>query len=725
MSKVPISWNAIRPLKGSRAHGFEGLCAQLADAERPESSTFERKGTPDAGIECYAILEDGSEWGWQAKYFDVLGDSQWQQLDASVNTALEKHPQLVRYFICIALDRPDARIPGRRSAKERWDDHVKKWTAWASARNMTVEFVYWGSHELFERLAHPQHVGRVRFWFDVPRFDKAWFKARLEEAIETAGPRYTPEIHVDLPIAAELEAFGRTELFFNRIKAHARRIRKSLQIFGYSDLKSFEPALIASVSEISSQVQAILSELGAITFQPVGMLPFERIADQLGVAETAADELGNLLFQREREHEANPPATEGGVATSRQTTNLFRECRYRLSSLSSELQEAHEVVVRAKEVAGSSLMLLKGEAGTGKTHLLCDVAQQRIAANLPTVLLMGQRFISTDEPWTQALQQLDLPGLSAEEFVGALEAAAQAACCRALVLIDAINEGAGRLIWPMHLPAFLLHLERSPWIGVLLSVRSSYTEVVIPDAVRSSAVTVTHPGFTEHEYDATKTFFTHYGLELPSTPLLAPEFRNPLYLKTICEGLHETGQRRMPRGFQGITSTFDLFLNAINKRLAERLGFNPKSHLVHQALEAFTEAVVASGNQWLPLAKAQEVVNALLRGRDFEHSLFHGLVSDRVLVEEAVRRKDGHEEVVFIGYERFADHLMADALLKNILGVKGVSPNVETKPPSRFSLKIHLWWNRLFYKNGYWRFLCDQKQYAVARATPGECTSKR
>ena len=70
--------------------------------------SFERKGTPDAGVECYCILKDGDEWGWQAKYFDTLGTSQWSQLDKSVKTALDKHPKLVRYFVCIPLDRPDA-----------------------------------------------------------------------------------------------------------------------------------------------------------------------------------------------------------------------------------------------------------------------------------------------------------------------------------------------------------------------------------------------------------------------------------------------------------------------------------------------------------------------------------------------------------------------------------------------------------------------------------------
>jgi len=83
MSTINIDWNAIRPLNGSRAAGFEELCAQLGRAESPPGSRFERKGAPDAGVECYAILGDSSEWGWQAKYIDGFGDSQWSQLDAS------------------------------------------------------------------------------------------------------------------------------------------------------------------------------------------------------------------------------------------------------------------------------------------------------------------------------------------------------------------------------------------------------------------------------------------------------------------------------------------------------------------------------------------------------------------------------------------------------------------------------------------------------------------
>jgi hypothetical protein len=700
---LTLDWKAVRPLDGSSASGFEELCSQLARVESPHGSRFERKGTPDAGVECYTVLGDGSEWGWQAKYFDGLGDSQWSQLDDSVKTALEKHPLLVRYFICIPLDRPDGRIPGRQSAKERWDVHVTKWSGWATGRGMAVEFIYWGRHELLERLSLTQHAGRLKFWFDVHGFDGAWFQARLEEAVRTAGPRYTPEIHFELPIAAELEAFGRTEKFFDRIKAHAKGIRKQLQTFIYSKSKVTESTLDTVAAAASVKVQEVLNALSAVKNQPVGNLPFNNIAIQVSAAEAAISDVENLLLTLEREQEAKPGEAEKKHAPRSYGSNPFRECQHHLYTLLSELRNTREALEHAEAVAGSALMLLKGAAGTGKTHLLCDVTKQRVAANRPTVLLMGQQFVSTDPPWTQATQQLDLAGISAQEFVGALEAAAQAANCRALVMIDAINEGSGRLIWPSHMAAFLMHLERSQWIGVLLSVRSSYEEIIVPDEVRNRACPVTHYGFADHEYDATRTFFVHYGLELPSTPLLAPEFRNPLFLKTLCRGLQEIGERRLPRGLHGITATFNLYLSAINQRLAQLLGFNPKNALVQLALEAFAKSLVESGERWLTLTKAEEVINTLLPGREFEKSLYRGLVSEGVLVEEAVWREDSvRNEVVFIGYERFADHIVAKML---------IDAHLDQETPEA-----------AFAAGGPLAFFWDKSQYVAAGLLEAMCT---
>ncbi len=665
MNEITINWNSIRPLNGGRDKGFEELCSQLARAETPGGARFVRKGTPDAGVECYAVLADGTEWGWQSKYFDTLGDSQWQQIDHSIETAIDKHKHLVRYFVCVPLDLPDARIEGRKSAKDRWDEHVTKWRGWVQAKNRTIEFVWWGSSELLDRLARIENVGRVRFWFDKRGFDGSWFSLRLEEAIKAAGPRYTPELHVELPIAEDLDAFGRTKRFFDRVKALAIPVREALERAHHSEHSIADAETAAMTKSLSEAVKMVLNALGAISRVAAGPLPFTGVVEKIKATSAPLQALAAHLEKRAAEHDARKPTYEAGHGRYRR--NPFRERGYTLRLLDHELRDASETLRRADELAARSTLFLHGNAGTGKTHLLCDVVKRRVELHQPTVLLMGQRFVSNDAPWPQVLQHLDLSGLSAEEFIGALEASAQASDERALIFIDAINEGTGRTIWPTHLAAFLAQVGRSPWLGVVLSVRSSYEDVVIPTEVREEALFVTHHGFRENEYDATKTFFVHYGLELPSTPLLAPEFQNPLFLKTLCLGLHKQGDRRLPRGFHGISAVFNLYLDTVNARLAQQLGYDPRTPLVRRAVDAFAVALADANERWLQRERAAQVVDTLLPNRDFERSLSRGLVLEGVLAEDSLLR-DGtnHHDVVYIGYERLADHLIAKALLDKV-----------------------------------------------------------
>ena len=661
---MTLDWRAIHPLNGSRALGFEELCAQLARAENPVGGGFERKAAPDAGVECFSVLSDGSEWGWQAKYFDTLGYSQFTQLDKSVETALAKHPRLARYFVCVPLDRPDARIEGRKSAMDRWNEHVAKWEGWAENRGHQTEFIWWGSSELLDKLARVENIGRVFFWFGNRGFDDTWFETRLAETLKAAGPRYTPEAHVELPIAADTEAFGRTESSIDAVKALAKPIRSAMRLVdGFHDQK--DPSRNVPIDELRSAVEAVLEGFSKLQPSPVGELPFRSISERVRQAQSAADDFRDRLSQHARKHDARH-AEEAGRRRHRE--NPFNDRIYEVHRLLAKLRDAGATLNHADDIGNSQLMILDGAAGTGKTHLLCDLTQQRVTTGAPTIMLLGQRFASAEAPWRQALHHLDLPDVTVEQFVGALEAAAQVANCRALLIIDAINEGRGRAIWPPHLAAFVAPLAASPWIGVLLSVRSTYEDLLVPDEVRDEAATVTHHGFEDHEYEATRTFFAHYGLDLPSTPLLQPEFQNPLFLKTICRALHDDGQTRMPRGFHGISAAFDLYLRAMNKRLAEELGYNPAAKLVQKALIEIARLLADRNARYLAIDAAATTVDKLLPGREYDRSLYWGLVSEGLLVQDiAWVGENETEEIVFVSYERYADHAIADYLLRTHL----------------------------------------------------------
>lgn len=655
-----LDWTAIRALGGSHAAGFEELCSQLARSENAHYVGFERKGTPDGGVECFATLSDGSEWGWQAKYFhEVLGDSQWAQIDESVGSALEKHPRLSRFYVCIARDLPDARIKGQKSARNRWSERVAKWRSWAQARGMSVEFVLWGSSELIERLSTPSQRGRLQFWFDVQVLDGRWFEQRLAEALKAAGPRYTPELHQKLPLAADFEAFGRTAFLEQQIKAAARPLRETMRRLGY-EVKQQTPQQLIEIHQILvSNMQKALSAFSELSIEPIGTLRDLRLLPELEAC------LANAELLRDRSFEAGDEINQPSVTGANAAHSSLSGLAHAAGSTCIALRNAKETIARAFAIADSGLAVLSGDAGTGKTHLFCDVASRRVTGQKPTVLVMGQQLMSSEDPWVQVMNQIGLTTRTPDEFLGALEAAAQASNHRALILIDALNEGAGRNIWPQHLAAFLARIHQSPWIGVALSIRTGYQRSTIPEDVCEAATALHHHGFNGQEYDAARSFFLHYELEFPSTPLLTPEFSNPLFLKTICRGLHEMGHTRLPRGHHGISTIFGWYLDGINQRLARQLDFDVKLNLVSRALESLARIHAADGKRWTSIEKARDVIEALLPGRTFSQSLFPALVNEGLLIEMMNPGKSATAptEIVLIAYERLGDHMVVRHLL--------------------------------------------------------------
>ncbi|MCY4437750.1 MAG: NACHT domain-containing protein [Chloroflexi bacterium] len=665
-----LDWNSIRTFKGSQSNAFEELCAQLARAETPPDARFVRKGTPDAGVECFCQLQDDSEWGWQAKYFTASPTStQWQQLDKSVKSALDKHTDLVRYYVCIPIDRPDARIEGQQSTMQRWETRVAKWKCWAQKWCMNVEFVWWGSSELLDRLSLPEHFGRVYFWFDTRYFDDSWFGDRLEQAIAAASARFTPELHVDVPIAHKFELLGRTESALNQIKLLARDIRRALSFVRYTSTPDESSSQIVDLAEVSDSVRLeqllqagedALSAFSDLYFAPTDKSP---LASAIGMVKAARNLAEETIESLHKVIQDDSSRVEGETQSPYLPSPIDR-LRDSVVKLGFRLDNANFELCQAAEFADSNLMILEGMAGTGKTHLLCDSARLRTDSGAPTIFLMGHRFTTSEEPWTQVFQQLELHDLTVERFVGALEAVAEARNCRALLIVDALNEGLGHKVWPNHLSAFLKSLERSAWIAVVLSVRSTYWEI-IPEEVRNNAVVVEHTGFTDDEYEAVARFSSHYELELPSVPILQPEFSNPLFLKMICEGLHSRGERRLPKGLQGVTEFFGFYLDTVNSSLAKALDYDPNQSLVQDALAKLAQELVTNRSRYLPRQRAQEIIDQLLPSRDFSRSLYRGLVIEGILLEDIDwRATNGREKVTSITYERFADHTIASNLLE-------------------------------------------------------------
>ena len=670
-----IDWDAIRPHDGTKARGFQQLCIELAMGEKSEDAEFFTPGDPDGGVDCYEVFEDGSEWGWQAKYFDSPGDSQFSQMDESVRTALDKHPNLVRYIICMPLNLADPRIKGRTYAQDRWNQHVAKWTRWAEEEGMDIEFKLWGKSRLVFLLTQDKHAARRFYWFNDKVFDQKWFEARLKEAIDTADDRYTPDLHVDVSIAEQLEYFGRTGSGFEKVKSLAPWIRRRHGFLRRRRSVNGEEIECPGLDELVEAVQGVLDEILALEPDPCGEMPLKKILDKLSALGSQVDDARRSAAMSAAEYERRKREDDRGAGRSH---NPYAHIEGDLNALYDDLATVRYQLTSVEPFLNARVLLLKGDAGAGKTHLMCDFTQSRVEAGAPALLLMGQQFTDTSGPWSQLLPQIGMAEEAMDDFIGALEESGRVSGSRALLLIDALNEGRGPEIWPSHLSAFLARLAESEWIGVLLSVRTTYEEFVVPAKVRDDAVSLVHRGFEGHEYEAARKFFEHHGIEFQSAPVLTPEYKNPLYLKTICRGLQFRGETRLPRGSSGITAAFQLFADAVNERLADRLDYDRRDNLVRTALQRVATHFWETGHHWLRRQTAAELVDEVLPDRKYSRSLFGGLLNEGILSENIIRGPDGSiEDVVYPSYERFGDLLVADLVIadhhrrKNMLGLSG------------------------------------------------------
>ncbi len=329
-------------------------------------------------------MDNGDEYGWQAKFFDSIGVSQWRQIEESFKTAFKKHPRLVKYFICIPLDRADPKIKGKKSFKEKWDAKVFEWAKYADSKSRIIEFEYWGSSELLHRLAFPKHAGRLRFWFNKEEFTDDWFSEKLDRSIDSLGDRYTPAINFDLDIAKAFDGIAHDDGFKKQfIKLYDELLQKSAEAITTNGLRNTR---LKEVREsLQKSIQELRDKFNEIDFEEIRPIGFNRLLD-------ICEELRKQIYKgldvlrdlRDKEKSAH---------------DEFGHAIYPLQQFEDSVDFFAEFLT-GKTAALSNLpvLILEGEAGMGKSHLLADIALKRREKGQPSLLLLGQHFASDENP---------------------------------------------------------------------------------------------------------------------------------------------------------------------------------------------------------------------------------------------------------------------------------------------------------------------------------------
>jgi len=646
---------------------FEWLCYVLFCKEYNKTNgVFRYKN--QSGIETNPIQVGSEVVGFQSKFYEGSLSSHGTDLVDTLEKSKSNYPTITK--VILYTNSEFGQSKGKNLPKAQTDAENK-----AKFLGISIE---WRTKSYFETSDLLQKNPNIASYFFTNNIniENDWFGKQNENAILDLGARYTPDINVKTDLLNVFNFLSRNDylkeqfenVYHNLGLAYNETIKSfHLKNQNISSIKwsvsTYHP--IPIISSNDNEKYIILNFLSKITqsfeffkeyyqklqFSSIEQINLEKLDQDLRNIYSRVTILQKYLYSVD----ANK--------NSRYDYN-----RRKLSSFEGELREFSELCyLQESQLINNPYMLLSGEAGIGKSHVLADVVKLRERDDNLSLLLLGQHFSTSQHPWTQILNDLLRLNCNEKEFLEALNIKAQYMNKRILIFIDAINEGQGKSFWNSTLMGFINSIKDYPWLGLVLSIRNSYFELIIPQNLinENILINIEHTGFSGFEYEASNKFFKYYEIEQPTFPLMHPEFQNPLFLKMFCEGLKNKGLKQVPKGMEGITTIIDFFIESIELKLSSKYHNIKSLRLLKKIIDSLIKKLI--GYQAISYDKAYEIVEQILNKYRLESGILDDLISEGLLSKNLFFKDGDYVEGIYFSYERFHDNLTVKYLFDNFL----------------------------------------------------------
>ena len=322
----------------------------------------------------------------------------------------------------------------------------------------------------------------------------------------------------------------------------------------------------------------------------------------------------------------------------------------------------HEIMDTCYDLLDSKFVIINGSGGIGKSHFIADLCAKANSSNTPALLFLGQNFTESEAPLQQMAHMID-SDLSEKGFLAEISRFAQTQSTRAIIAIDALNEGIGRKFWINHLHTLKEKIDNYDNLILVVSVRSPYEKDVIPESLHefldSSCINLTGFSYCDNAIEA---FCSYYDIGVPAIPVLDDEFKNPLYLRLLCEAARAKGANTFDLRMS-FSDAIDIIVANANKVLARenRLGFDHRINFVAAALEAIASDNSFIEGGWIKYKTAFDLVTKAVAGQIDKPGDLLGAICD----EDLLRVQGSPEEsYLSFAFERVGDFFAANEILR-------------------------------------------------------------
>lgn len=462
---------------------------------------------------------------------------------------------------------------------------------------------------------------------DIPSLIRSW----NDRQIINLGNRYLPEINVSVQLSDVL---------------HGAAVSTS---FRDNFIQNFDKFIIAmrrvsipAIKEYCKEIIGIVNDLELFDISPQDLAGIINILDNMkAVLSESIDQSRENLAQ-------------GDDINHHSRINELNRCYVQIVDFQKHLNSD---AVRAATVP---YILLVGDGGSGKSHLIADFVSTQGQHGQLEFLLLGQNFSSGTDVMSE-FPRLIGSTHTYHELLQQMESIAHQQQSRVLICVDALNEGAGVSLWKTIVPGWIELLKGYPHIGLLLSVRTQYEEIFLDGQTRlkEQLIRIEHTGFGRLAYEAMHRYFSFYEITTDSVSILNSEFYNPLFLQLFCEtnrGKHcEIGDFSLPELFSG-------YINTMEKRIAEKCGYNASCELIREIINKMVSVRSDDhdGTVMLSVLDVMRIVIACRNEWGVNSDVYSALLSEGILTQDV--NYDG-QEYVHVTYERIEDYFLAERIV--------------------------------------------------------------
>lgn len=310
-------------------------------------------------------------------------------------------------------------------------------------------------------------------------------------------------------------------------------------------------------------------------------------------------------------------------------------------------------LIERNELANTSVVLLKGNAGMGKTHYLCATSE-RLCKEMNVYLLFGSQFVENLDFESQLYEMMNLKGNDLQKLNNEMIRENT----NALIMIDALNEGATESFWDIAMQRMSDCLKNCEHIKLLITFRNDENFSLHEIPYQNIEI----EGFADKTDEAIVKYFKHYQIEDENGMLqqkFQKEFQEPLFLSMFCV----VTQRDMGYilGEFTYSGLFHQYIKYRNEGVSKGVDEDPHRNITERALMKFANySLYYNACNDISRKKARHYADQICRNRTWSKSLLYWLLKENLLLSTGL----AGERLMF-GYQKMGDFLMADVFAHN------------------------------------------------------------